>query len=100
MERVDRARTEGDTAGFLKLVHKKDGSLLGVTIVAARAGEMIHEWIVALERGLKVGGLSSIIHVYPTYSTASMQAAADIRVSQLLAGTSGRLTRSLVRLMR
>ena len=33
MERVDRARAESDTAGFLKLIHKKDGTLLGTTVV-------------------------------------------------------------------
>jgi pyruvate/2-oxoglutarate dehydrogenase complex dihydrolipoamide dehydrogenase (E3) component len=100
MEKVDRAQAEGDTAGFLKLVHKKDGTLLGATIAAGRAGEMIHEWIVALEQGLKVGDIASVIHVYPTYSTASMQAAAEIRVAQLLRGTSGRVIRGLARLMR
>ncbi len=100
MERVDRARVERDTAGFIKLVHKKDGTLLGATVVAERAGEMIHEWIVALDRGLKVGDLANTIHVYPTYSTASMQAAAAIRVEQLLGGTSGKVIRGLARLMR
>jgi pyruvate/2-oxoglutarate dehydrogenase complex dihydrolipoamide dehydrogenase (E3) component len=100
MEQVDRARAEGDTAGFLKLIHQKDGTLLGATIVSGRAGEMIHEWIVALERGLKVADLARIIHVYPTYSTASMQAAADIRVAQLLGGTSGRIIRRVAHLMR
>jgi pyruvate/2-oxoglutarate dehydrogenase complex dihydrolipoamide dehydrogenase (E3) component len=100
MERVDRARTEGDTAGFIKLIHKKDGKLLGATIVAGRAGEMIQEWIIALDCGLKVGDISHAIHVYPTYSTASMQAAAAIRVEQLLSGTSGRVIRGLARWMR
>ena len=100
MEWVDRAQTEGDTVGFLKLVHKKDGTLLGVTIVAGRAGEMIHEWIVALEHGLKVGDLAQVIHVYPTYSVASMQAAAGIRVARLLGGTSGRIIRGVAHLMR
>ncbi len=100
MERVDRARVESDTAGFLKLIHKKDGTLLGTTIVSGRAGEMIHEWIVALECGLKISDLAQIIHVYPTYSTASMQAAADIRVAQLLDGTSGRIIRRVAHLMR
>ncbi len=100
MERVDRARAEGDTAGFLKLIHKKDDTLLGVTIVAGRAGEMIHEWIVAMEHGLKVGDLAQVIHVYPTYSTVSMQAAADIRVARLLGGMSGQLIRRLAHLMR
>jgi len=100
MDRVDRARAEGQKSGFIKLIHKKDGTLLGVTMVAAVAGEMIHEWIVALESGLKVGDLASIIHVYPTYSTASMQAAADVRVAELLSGTSGQIVRGLFRLMR
>ena len=100
MERVDRARTEGDTTGFLKLVHQKDGTLLGTTIVAARAGEMLHEWILALDRGLKVGDVARAIHVYPTYATASMQAAAAIRVGQLLSGTSGHVVRGLARLVR
>ena len=100
MGKVDRARAEANTAGFIKLVHKKDGTLLGATIVAGRAGEMIHEWIVALERGLKVGDLASAIHVYPTYSTASMQAAGAIRMEQLLSGTTGRIVRGLARLMR
>jgi len=100
MKHVDRALTEHDTSGFLKIVHKKDGTLLGATIVCARAGEMIHEWIVALEKGIKVGDLAQVIHVYPTYSTASMQAAADIRVAQILGGTSGQIIRRIARLMK
>ena len=100
MARVDRARTEGDTAGFIKLVHKKDGTLLGATIVASRAGEMIHEWIVALHEGIKVGDLSNAIHVYPTYSIAGQQAAAAIRIDRLLSGASGHVVRGLVHLMR
>lgn len=100
MARVDRARTEGDTAGFIKLVHKKDGTLLGATIVGARAGEMIHEWIVALHAGIKVGELSNAIHVYPSYSVAGQQAAAAIRINNLLSGPSGRVVRGLVHLIR
>jgi pyruvate/2-oxoglutarate dehydrogenase complex dihydrolipoamide dehydrogenase (E3) component len=100
LSRVDRARTESDTTGFVKIVHKKDGSVLGATIVAARAGEMIHEWAIALAHGLKVGDIAEVIHVYPTYSMASMQAAVDVRVSRLLSGTSGRLIRSLAHLIR
>ena len=93
MEHVDRARAEGDTTGFIKLIHRQDGTLLGVTIVAGRAGEMINEWTIALDR-------ANSIHVYPTYSMANMQAAAYIRVAQLLSGTSGRVVRGLARLMR
>jgi pyruvate/2-oxoglutarate dehydrogenase complex dihydrolipoamide dehydrogenase (E3) component len=100
MERVDRARSEGDTAGFIKLVHRGDGTLLGATVVAGQAGEIIHEWITALDRGLKVGDVADVIHVYPTYSTANWQAAAAMRVEQLLSGTSGRIVRGLARITR
>jgi len=100
LDRVDRARAEGDTAGIIKLVHRRDGTLFGATIVAARAGEMIQEWVLAMDRGLKIGDLTNAIHVYPTYSTANMQVAADIRVGQLLSGTSGRIVRGLARLIR
>ena len=100
MEHVDRARAEGDTTGFIKLIHRQDGTILGVTIVAGRAGEMIQGWTIALDRGMKIGDLATSIHVYPTYSMASMQAAAHIRVAQLLSGTSGRVVRGLARLMR
>jgi pyruvate/2-oxoglutarate dehydrogenase complex dihydrolipoamide dehydrogenase (E3) component len=100
MSRVDRARAEIDTAGFTKLVHRRDLSLLGATIVAARAGEAIHEWIIALDQRMKVGDLATVMHVYPTYSTAAMQAAAHVRVRHLLGGTFGRLLRALTHLMR
>ena len=100
MATVDRARAEGDTSGYLKLVHRKDGTLLGVTIVAARAGEMISEWIVGLERGLKVSEVGNAMHVYPSYSMASSQATAAISVQRMLGGTTGRIIRSVVHLMR
>ena len=38
MDQTDRWVAEGDTAGFLKVVHLSNGKLLGVTIVAPRAG--------------------------------------------------------------
>ena len=40
------------------------------------------------------------VRVYPTYSTANMQAAAEIRVAQLLGGTSGRIIRGVAHLLR
>lgn len=100
MEQVDRALTEADDAGFIKLVHKRDGAILGVTIANGRAGEMIHEWILALDQGLKISDVVKSIHIYPTYSIASQQAAFHIWVAQLLAGASGKVIKGLARLMR
>jgi len=95
MKRVDRALNEAEDIGFLKLVYRKDRKLLGVTIVAAEAGEMVNEWVVAMKHGFKVDELASVIHVYPTYSTASMQASATILVKRLLGGLSGEVVKRL-----
>ncbi len=100
MAQVDRARTDVDTTGFIKLFLKPDNTVLGATIVAGRAGEMIHEWIVALDQGLKADAISKAIHVYPSYSISNMQAAYDVRMEKLLNGTSGRVIRGLHRIMR
>lgn len=100
MGQVDRARSDSDTEGVLKIVHKTDGSILNVTMVASSAGEMIHELALPINHGLKVDDVAISIHVYPTYSTASMQAAAHIRAGQLLGGRSGPVIHGLSRLIR
>ena len=97
MAQVDRALVESDADGFLKVVYNKNGTLLGVTIVAGRAGEMLHEWILAMDRGLKLGDIAGSLHIYPTYSMGSLQASAEVRMEQLLSGISGRVVRRLVR---
>ena len=95
LSKVDRALTEGEPQGFLKVVHRKNGAILGATIGAPRAAEMVQEWGLAIDKGLKIGDLANSLHIYPAYTMGNMQAAADIRVKQLLAGVSGRLVRAL-----
>lgn len=97
---TDRAVCEGDTEGFTKLVFKSDGTILGATMVAARAGEAITEIIVAIKNGLKIGDLAGAIHAYPTYSTAVQQLAAEISVDSLLSGPGGSLLKGLSKLLR
>ena len=100
LEKADRTLTDGDATGFVKLIHKANGTILGVTMAASRTGEMIQEWSLAIDQGLKIGALANSIHVYPTYATASMQVAADIRVEQILSGMMGRVMRGMARLAR
>ena len=100
MSNVDRAVAEGDTSGFVKVVHRPNGTVLGATIVAGRAGEMINEWSLAIDQKLKLGQLAQSIHVYPTYSISTMQIAAKLKVDQVLSGNTGRLVRGLARLAR
>lgn len=100
MNEVDRAVTEGDSAGFLKIVHRLNGKILGVTIVNSRAGEMVQEWVSAIAQGMKVGDLANSMHIYPTYSLATQQATLKVRLEGMLSGTSGKIVRGLTRLAR
>lgn len=95
MAHTDRALSEGNPAGFVKVVHKPDGAVLGATMVAARAGEAITEFVLAIQRGLKLGQLAEAIHPYPTYSTAVMQLAAEVATGDALSGLPGQIIRRL-----
>jgi len=73
---VDRAIAESNEDGFVKVLTKKGGDkILGATIVAPHAGDMISEITVAMEAGLGFGKLSGVIHPYPTRAEAIRQAA-------------------------
>lgn len=64
---VDRAVLEGAGRGFARVyTPARSDRILGATIVARHAGEMIGEVVLAMNRGLGLGALSSTIHPYPT----------------------------------
>src|SRR5258706_4584080 len=64
---VDRAILDGETDGFARVHYdKKSGRVLGGTIVARHAGEMLGELTLAITAKQTVGVLSSTIHAYPT----------------------------------
>ena len=97
MSRVDRAVIEDESKGFIKMVQLSNGKLLGATVVAPRAGEMIQEWSLALDRGLKLHHLAQSVHVYPTYSIANQQIAVESTLERMLGGTAGRIAGRLAR---
>lgn len=74
---VDRAVAEGETLGFTKVITSKwRGRILGVHIVGTNAGEVIHEYVLAMQEGIPLRKLSGMMHVYPTYSTSVLRVAA------------------------
>ena len=97
MAEVDRALTDGETEGFVKAVHTPKGRILGATIVAPTAGEMVQEWTLAIDKGVKLSDLARSIHVYPTYSMASQQLALRAYSQRLLTGRVGALLRRLAK---
>jgi len=68
---VDRAILDGETEGFAR-VHLQKGSdkILGATIVARHAGEMIGEFSLAMTAGLGLSAIGRTIHPYPTQAEA------------------------------
>jgi pyruvate/2-oxoglutarate dehydrogenase complex dihydrolipoamide dehydrogenase (E3) component len=73
---VDRAILDGEDRGFVK-IHIKKGTdkILGATIVARHAGEMISEISLAIGGSLGLKTLSNVIHTYPTQAEAIKQVA-------------------------
>jgi len=68
---IDRALLDGETEGFAR-VHLKKGSdtILGATVVARHAGEMINELSLAITAGLGLSAIGKTIHPYPTQAEA------------------------------
>ncbi|MYA68673.1 mercuric reductase [Candidatus Poribacteria bacterium] len=68
---VDRAVAEGETQGFSKVIASRwTGKILGVHLVGANAGEVVHEYVLAMQQGIPLRKLSGMIHVYPTFSSS------------------------------
>ncbi len=95
----DRSVAEDDVEGFIKLVYKGAGELLGATVVADRAGEMILEFQLVVKKKIRLSDLVSIIHAYPTYSDVAIKALSKALVNELLNGSSGQLLKRLVKIL-
>ena len=68
---MDRAILDGEAEGFAKILVKAGtDKILGATIVARHAGEMISEVSLAMVAGLGLGKLGAVIHPYPTQAEA------------------------------
>ena len=86
LSELDRARTAGRTEGFVKIVvapkaltrNLAGGRIVGATIVAERAGEMMAEVALAVRTGMFAGRLAQSSHAYPTWSVGVQQAIAQL----------------------
>ncbi len=76
LHEVDRAILDDEQTGFVKLhVAQKSDNILGATIVASHAGEMINEITLAMVAGIGLSTLANVIHAYPTQAEAIRMAA-------------------------
>jgi pyruvate/2-oxoglutarate dehydrogenase complex dihydrolipoamide dehydrogenase (E3) component len=65
----DRAIVESQETGFVKVLARAGGDkLLGAVIVGHHAGDLLHEFVLAMKQEVGLAGLSNIIHAYPTFA--------------------------------
>jgi len=84
---LDRAIAEGETEGFVKVLTKPGTDrILGVTIVAAHAGELLAEFVLAMKQNIGLNSVLGTIHAYPTMAEANRNAAGQWRRSQVTRG--------------
>ena len=93
----DRAQTERDTEGLVKVVLGRNGHVRGASILGAGAGDLILPWALAIAQKLKIGALANLIVPYPTRGEASKRAAGCYYTPTLFSPRTRRLVRFLAR---
>jgi len=84
LDDVDRAVLDGESEGFVKIqVRKGTDRIIGATIVARHAGEMISEISLAMVGGLGLRTIAAVIHPYPTQAEGIKRAADAFNRSRL-----------------
>jgi pyruvate/2-oxoglutarate dehydrogenase complex dihydrolipoamide dehydrogenase (E3) component len=93
----DRAQTERETRGLVKVVTSGNGRILGASILGAGAGDLILPWALAISQKLKISALANLIVPYPTRGEAGKRAAGSYYTPTLFSARTGRLVRLLAR---
>ena len=95
---IDRAQTESETRGFIKLVMAgKRDSIVGAHMVGMHAGELLGEIGLAMQHHLSLNDIFNTIHTYPTMSTGLQQAAYEAYLTSTAAASNRRVVRTLLR---
>ncbi len=93
----DRAQAMGDTTGLMKVITKKNGTILGCSIAAPHAGEILHPWIIAIQNKQRLGPILKAIAPYPTLSEASKRIAGSFYTDTLFSGRTKKIVRFLLK---
>lgn len=92
MKANDRAQTERATVGSVKVVARRNGRVLGVSILDTHAGEMAQLWVQVIQSGLKLKDVARIIAPYPTLGEANKSMAGEFYKAKVF----GKLSRRVV----
>jgi len=91
----DRALAEGETDGFIKIVMNQKEDVIGVQIVGFHAGDLIHQWVAALNGKVSLSTIAQSIHAYPTLSEISKMASGNILAPKLFNNFTRRILKLL-----
>lgn len=94
----DRAQTERDTTGLVKIITGARGRILGAAILGPGAGDQIMIWGLAISRRLKIGAVANLIVPYPTRGEAGKRAAGSFYTPALFSARTRRIVRMLAHL--
>jgi hypothetical protein len=83
---------------MVKAITDRRGRILGATIVAPQAGELIQPWCLAIAKRLKIAALAGFVPPYPTLGEASKRAAGSYFTETLFGPRTRGLVRFLARL--
>jgi pyruvate/2-oxoglutarate dehydrogenase complex dihydrolipoamide dehydrogenase (E3) component len=86
LSEVDRARIDGRTAGFAKLVASPSGKVLGASIAGPEAALVLQEFVLAIEHGLTLKDIAETVHTYPTYAGLARRLANEYLATRLDTG--------------
>ena len=93
----DRARAARRTEGIIRVISDNKGKILGASILAPNAGELIHSWTLALHSRLKMTAMAGAIAPYPSWSEASKRAAGAFFTDRLFSARTKKLVRFLLK---
>jgi pyruvate/2-oxoglutarate dehydrogenase complex dihydrolipoamide dehydrogenase (E3) component len=96
-EEVDRAVIEGEGRGLIKLVCDKKNQILGAHVLGPSAGELLHEYVLAMKARIPITQISQTIHVYPTLAQSVKRACDQYYKEKLFTGWFPKLTKKLIR---
>ncbi|MCK9390363.1 MAG: FAD-dependent oxidoreductase [Syntrophales bacterium] len=94
----DRALAEGEALGKIKMLLDGKDKMLGCQIIGAHAGELIHEWIIAVNGGVKLSTIAGAVHVYPTLSEISKHVAGRVFADKLFGDRTKKILKFLFNL--
>jgi pyruvate/2-oxoglutarate dehydrogenase complex dihydrolipoamide dehydrogenase (E3) component len=94
----DRARTERETDGLIKVIATKNGTVVGAGMVGPHAGEVIQLWCLAIQKKMKIKDVAGLILPYPTLGEINKRAAGSFYTPSLFSERTRCLVRLLLRL--